>query len=817
MATEPRELTPEQLRRTCDPSIFPFKSTADIPPLEGVIGQDRALGAVRFGIHIKSQGYHMYALGPVGTGKRTIIRKFLVKDAANKPVPDDWLYVNNFEDEDKPHALRLPAGKGREFRDDMDHLVEDLKSDVPRAFEGKEYEQEREKIEEEFQNKSKRLFEKLNEKAQERDFGLVQTPQGLMIVPVKKGELLTPDELEKLSEKEQQRIEHGREELQEEMRETMRLVQELQKEGKKRARELDRRVVGFAVDHLIDDFKEKYAEHEGIGRYLEEARAFLLKNVHTFRQIKQMEEAPKQQRLAMAMMSGGRQPSFDEYRVNLIVDNSEAKGAPVCMESNPTGPNLIGRIEHMGQFGALVTNFRMIKGGALHVCNGGYLMLDVFDVLTKPLAWHVLKRALKNREIEIESMGEAYGLITTRTLQPEPIPLDIKVILIGDPFIYYLLYNHDPDFQELFKVKADFETRIDWDDETAEQYAHFIGSVCREEGLKHFAPSGVSKVVEYGSRLTSHRRKVATKFGEVVDLVRQASYWAGTNGNEFVQGEDVKKAIDEQIYRSNRIEERLREMIEEGTIFIDTEGEVVGQVNGLAVLPIGDYAFGKPSRVTARTHMGSNGVVNIDREAKLGGRIHNKGTMILSGYLGGKYALNVPLTLSASITFEQLYEGVEGDSASSTELYALLSSLSELPIRQELAVTGSVNQRGEVQAIGGVNEKIESFFEVCRAKGLTGSQGVMIPAANCTHLMLREHVVAAVAEGKFHIYPVATIDEGITLLTGTEAGERQDDGSYPEGTINSLVQGRIRELAEKAKAFGKEEGEEENEEEEALA
>ncbi|MEJ2033074.1 MAG: ATP-binding protein [Deltaproteobacteria bacterium] len=748
MATEPRELTPEQLRRTCDPSIFPFKSTADIPPLEGVIGQDRALGAVRFGIHIKSQGYHMYALGPVGTGKRTIIRKFLVKDAANKPVPDDWLYVNNFEDEDKPHALRLPAGKGREFRDDMDHLVEDLKSDVPRAFEGKEYEQEREKIEEEFQNKSKRLFEKLNEKAQERDFGLVQTPQGLMIVPVKKGELLTPDELEKLSEKEQQRIEHGREELQEEMRETMRLVQELQKEGKKRARELDRRVVGFAVDHLIDDFKEKYAEHEGIGRYLEEARAFLLKNVHTFRQIKQMEEAPKQQRLAMAMMSGGRQPSFDEYRVNLIVDNSEAKGAPVCMESNPTGPNLIGRIEHMGQFGALVTNFRMIKGGALHVCNGGYLMLDVFDVLTKPLAWHVLKRALKNREIEIESMGEAYGLITTRTLQPEPIPLDIKVILIGDPFIYYLLYNHDPDFQELFKVKADFETRIDWDDETAEQYAHFIGSVCREEGLKHFAPSGVSKVVEYGSRLTSHRRKVATKFGEVVD---------------------------------------------------------------------GDYAFGKPSRVTARTHMGSNGVVNIDREAKLGGRIHNKGTMILSGYLGGKYALNVPLTLSASITFEQLYEGVEGDSASSTELYALLSSLSELPIRQELAVTGSVNQRGEVQAIGGVNEKIEGFFEVCRAKGLTGSQGVMIPAANCTHLMLREHVVAAVAEGKFHIYPVATIDEGITLLTGTEAGERQDDGSYPEGTINSLVQGRIRELAEKAKAFGKEEGEEENEEEEALA
>ncbi|MDA8165775.1 MAG: ATP-binding protein, partial [Desulfobacteraceae bacterium] len=731
--------------------------------------------------------------------------------------PDDWLYVNNFEDEDKPRALRLPAGKGREFRDDMDHLVEDLKSDVPRGFESKEYEREREKIEEEFQDKAKQLFEKLNERAQERGFGLVQTPHGLMIVPIKDGELLSPDELEKMGEKEQQRVERGRDELQEEMRETMRMVQDLQGEGKKRARELDQRVVGFAVDHLINDLKEKYAPYDGVGRFLDEARAFLLKNVHAFRQIKQMEEAPQQQKMAIAMMGGGRQPTFDEYRVNLVVDNSDCTGAPVDMEGNPTGPNLIGRIEHMGQFGTLVTNFGMIKGGALHRCNGGYLMLDVYEVLTKPLSWHVLKRALKNREITIEGMGEAYGLITTRTLQPEPIPLDIKVILTGDPYIYYLLYSYDPDFQELFKVKADFETSIDWSETTAEQYAQFIGNVCREEKLKHFSPSGVAKVVEYGSRLASNRKKIATKFGEVVDLVRQASYWAGTNGNKHVQAGDVKKAIDEQIYRSNRIEERLREMIEEGTILIDTEGSEVGQVNGLAVLQLGDYAFGKPSRVTARTHMGSNGVVNIDREAKLGGPIHNKGTMILSGYLGGKYAQEVPLTLTASITFEQLYEGVEGDSASSTELYALLSSLSRLPVRQELAITGSVNQHGEVQAIGGVNEKIEGYFEVCRAKGLTGRQGVMIPAANCLHLMLREPVVEAVAAGRFHIYPIETIDQGIGLLTGTEAGERQEDGTYPESTVNWLVQNRIRDLAEKAKAFGKEEAGEEKEEEEEYA
>jgi lon-related putative ATP-dependent protease len=817
MAREARKLTAEQLRRICDPAIFTFKSTEELPPLDSVIGQERALNAVNFGINIKSKGYHMYALGPTGTGKRTIIQKFLKKDAATKPVPDDWLYVNNFEDEDKPRAVRLPAGKGREFRDDMDRLVEDLRTDVPRAFEGEEYEREREKIEEEFQNKSKELFEQLNAKAQEHNYGLVQTPQGLIIVPVVNDEFLTPAEMAKMDEEQRQQLEEGREKLQNEMRDTMRQVQDLQKEGKERARELDRRIVGFAVDHLIDDLQEKYAHFEGVTRFLNEARSYLLKNVHAFKQIKQMEEAPQQQKMAMAMFPGGRQQSFDEYRVNLIVDHSDTAGAPMAMESNPTGPNLIGRIEHQGQFGALVTNFRMIKEGALHCCNGGYLMLDAFDVLTKPGSWYVLKRALKNREINIESMGEAFGLITTRTLQPEPIPLDIKVILIGDPYIYYLLYHYDSEFQELFKVKADFETRIDWQPESAQKYAYFIGTICREENLRHFDPTGVAKVVEHGSRLASHNKKIATKFGDVVDLIRQASYWAGYNGNGHVTASDVRKAIDEQIYRANRLEEAVREMIEEGTILIDTEGEVVGQVNGLSVLPLGDYAFGKPSRVTARTHMGSSGLVNIDRETKLGGPIHNKGTMILAGYLGGRYALEVPMTLSASIAFEQLYEGVEGDSASSTELYALLSSLSGYPISQELAVTGSVNQLGEVQAIGGVNEKIEGFFEVCRLKGLTGYQGVMIPESNMKHLMLREHVVEAVSQGKFHIFPIATIDQGIALLTGIEAGERQPDGTYPEDTINRAVQNRIRELAEKAKAFGKEEKEEKKMEEEAVA
>jgi len=443
----------------------------------------------------------------------------------------------------------------------------------------------------------------------------------------------------------------------------------------------------------------------------------------------------------------------------------------------------------------------MIKSGALHRANGGYLIVNAVDVLTKPMAWEGLKRALKDREVRIESMYESLGAISTRSLDPEPIPLDLKVIVIGDPMVYYLLYNMDQDFRELFKVKVDFSVQMDWTDEALQQYARFIGTVCKQEDLHNFAPSGVAKVVEESSRMVENQKKLATKFGNVVDLIRQASYWAGKNGHERVVGEDVRQAIEEKIYRSNQLEERLQEMIDEGTILIDTDGEVVGQVNGLSILPLGDYAFGKPSRISARVHAGRAGVVNIDREIELGGRIHNKGVLILTGYMGGKYAQDQPLTFSASITFEQLYEEMEGDSASSAELYALLSSLSELPIHQDFAVTGSVNQRGQVQAIGGVNEKIEGFFDVCKLKGLTGDQGVLIPQSNVIHLMLRDEVVDAVRDGKFHIYPVSTIDEGIEILTGVEAGERDGKGNYPEGTVNDAVQARLKELAEKVKAF----------------
>ncbi len=792
----------DDLRHKCDPSCFDFESTADLDSLEEVIGQKRAVKAVDFGINIESPGYHMYALGPPGTGKSTTIRKFLERKSADQPVPDDWLYVNNFEDRDKPKALRLPAGMGCKFEEDMESLVANLETEIPNAFESEDYEKEQEKIERKFQERRQKHFEELEQKARKQGFRLLQTPRGIILAPVIDGEVISSNEqFNQLDPEKRDEIESRQAELQEEMRDTLREIQDLQQEAKEEIRELDQQVVGYAVEHIIDKLKEKYSEHENVVEFLEAVREDILKNVDAFKKAQQMEQA--QQAIPFLQGQQRGQPNFDTYRANLIVDNCETEGAPLILESNPTHANLLGRIEHQARMGALVTNFQMIKAGALHRANGGYLMVEAREILTKPLAWEGLKRALKDNEIKIESLYQALGAISTRTLEPEPIPLDIKVVVTGNPMIYYLLYNLDEDFRELFKVKADFGLQMDWTDEALQQYAQFIGTIVDEEELTHFSPSGTARLIEESARLVSDKEKLATKFGDIVDLIREASYWANQNGNDLVQAEDVKKAIDEQIYRANRLEERIQELIEDEVILIDTEGEITGQVNGISILPLGDYSFGKPSRITARTHVGKSGVVNIDRETELGGRIHNKGVMILSGYLGGKFAQDYPLAFSASITFEQLYEEVEGDSASSAELYALLSSLSGYPLRQELAVTGSVNQRGQVQAIGGVNHKIEGFFDVCKMKGLTGEQGVIIPQANVKHLMLREDVIEAVEAGEFHIYAVSTIGEGIEILTGVPVGERQDDGSYPEETVFHAVQARLKELAEKVQAFGK--------------
>ena len=698
MSSQAAKLSVEQLRHRFDPEKFDFKSTEELPAFEGIIGQERALRAISFGINIKSQGYHMYALGPVGTGKKTIIRKYLETHAETKPVPDDWLYVNNFNDSDTPKALRLPAGMGQKFRGHLDQLGEELKTEVPKAFESSEYQKERQDSKHLFNERSQELFAKLEEKVKKAGFRLLQGPDGIGIVAVVEGEALTAEKMEELDESTLQEIQKREKELEEEIHNTMRQAQELHKEAKQKMLEIDRKAVAFAIDHFLDELKETYREYEDIVAFLVEVRSFLLKHVNSFKQLKKMAEASPEQQQFLAMLQE-QQVTFDEYRANLIVDNSTTKGAPVVYEKNPTAANLLGRVEYAGRFGALVTNFRMIKNGALHKANGGYLVLDAFELLTKPLAWETLKRALKNGEVVIESLEKTLGFMTTRTLEPEPIPLDIKVIIVGNPLLYYLLYSLDQDFPELFKVKADFDFRTPWTEESGKLYAHFIGNICREEGLKHFSPDGVSSVIEYSARLAAHQKKLITVFGDVVDIIRQASFWAEQADKNLVTACEVKRAIEEKIFRSNRIEKIIQEMIEEETILIDTTGTVVGQVNGISVLPLGDYSFGKPSRITARTYVGSKGILNIDRETELGGPIHNKGSMILAGYLGGRYAEDIPLALSASITFEQLYEGVEGDSASSSELYALLSSLSGFPIRQDLAVTGSVNQRGGDQTL----------------------------------------------------------------------------------------------------------------------
>ncbi len=797
MTAKNYEVPVEKLYRVCDPDQFDFQTTEDLPPLKEIIGQPRATQAIDFGVSISSPGFNIYVLGPTGTGRMTTVETFLKKKAAQEKVPNDWCYVYNFSEPHKPRAISLPAGMGSELRRDMDELIEDLRAEIPRAFESEEYVAEKERISQKFQREKRAELERLDLRAKERGFVLMKTPAGLMVAPLIEGEVISQEQYEKLPEEKKRELERGRRELQEELGETMRRIRRLDKKQKEAVRELERKVAATACKEHIEELKEKYRHFQEVVDYLSEVEKDIVENVESFKG----EGGEAREVEIMGLKIVFQETPFIRYRVNVIVDNSETKGAPVIVESNPTYHNLVGRIEHRAQFGALVTNFTMIKAGALHRANGGYLVLEAKDVLMKPFAWEALKRCLRDGRIKTEEMGAEFRLISTVTLEPEPIPLDVKVVLIGSPLLYYLLYNLDEDFQKLFKVMADFAVQMDRTPENERQYALFIKSRCEEEGLKHFDRTAVAKVVEYSSRLVEDQEKLSTRFGTICDLIREANYWATRNGHQYVTAEDVRQAIEERVYRSNRVEERIRELIEDGTILIDTEGEVVGQVNGISLVTLGDYTFGKPTRITARTFMGQKGVVNIEREAEMSGRIHSKGVMILAGYLGGKYAQDVPLTLSASIGFEQLYEEVEGDSAASTELYALLSSLSGYPLKQGIAVTGSVNQHGEVQAVGGVTQKIEGFFDVCKIKGLTGEQGVIIPAKNVKNLMLREDVVEAVREGKFHIYAVETVDEGIEILTGVEAGERREDGTYPEGTVNWAVQKRLLELAEKWREF----------------
>ena len=669
------------------------------------------------------------------------------------------------------------------------------RQEIPKAFESDEYTSRVEAINEELSRERENLLTRLSEEAKQAGFLLQPSPMGLLIVPVVGGQPLSDQAFLSLPEAAREEIRRRRSELEEKVKATMKEVRKLERTAREKVRQLDAEVALFVVGGLLEDLLEKYQGFPEVEAYLKDVREDITRNVDQFR-------TPQQPQQAMPFPAPWMQElPFRKYQVNVVVDNSDRQGAPVVIELNPTYNNLFGRMEKETQFGVLHTDFTLIKAGSLHQANGGYLVLPVEEVLRNLFAWDGLKRALRNREIAIEEMGERLGFMATKSMRPEPIPLDVKVVLIGTPLLYHLLYAVDEDFNELFKVKAHFDTRMARTDENLQDYIAFMCTLCTKEGLRHLDREAVAKMVEHGSRLAEDQEKLSTRFADLADVLREANYRAVKEGSPHITGKHVREAIEARIYRSNLIEEHIREMIARGTLLIDTEGAVVGQVNGLSVIDLGDYAFGKPSRITASVALGRAGVVDIEREVKLGGPIHSKGVMILSGYLSQKYAQDKPLTLSARLVFEQSYEGVEGDSASSTELYALLSALSGLPIKQGIAVTGSVNQHGEIQAIGGVNQKIEGFFDVCRVKGLTGEQGVMIPAANVQHLMLREDVVEAVRQGQFHIWAVRTVDEGIELLTGVPAGERGPDGRFPEGTVNYLVDERLREMARALQEF----------------
>lgn len=811
-----RELPAEECRWRCDPAQFSFETTASLPETVAPVGQPRATHALELGASIGSKGYNVYALGQAGTGRRSIVMETLRRHAQQMPQPNDWCYVHNFEEPRRPRAIELPPGTAHTFREDMEELVEDVDREVTRAFESDEYQQRREDVLSEYRQGRAEALQALEREVQEKGLAIGRGPTGLIIAPAAAdGEVLSPQEYQALPQEERERIEVRRREMQEKLEDELRRGQKLEKEARRMVADLDREVAEFAIGSLFDELKERYAQLEQIIEHIDHVRADIIDNVNLFR----MDHAQMQEQMQMLGPAASRMPlpgmagpsegvppgPYSRYAVNVLITHADGDGAPVVFETKPTIENLTGDIEHLSYMGALLTDFTMIKDGALHRANGGYLVLEALTLLTRPFAWEALKRALKEAEIRPESVREQLRIVSTVSLEPEPIPLNVKVVLIGTPMLYYLLHSADEEFQKLFKIKADFDLQMDRDEQAVQSYAHFVAAICHQESLPHFAPEAVALVAEQGVRISGDREKLTVRFMEIADLVREAAYWCRSVGEEVVRAEHVRRAVDDAIWRSNRIEERMQEMIEQGTVMVDVAGERVGQANGLSVLSLGDYAFGKPTRITARSFLGKPGVIAIDREVEMAGPIHNKGTLILGGYLGERFAQRQPISATATIAFEQTYEGVEGDSASAVELYVLLSSLGRVPLRQGLAVTGSINQHGEVQAIGGVNEKIEGFFHTCRLVGLTGSQGVVIPQANIRHLMLRPQVLEAIEAGQFHIHAVSTIAEGVELLTAQPLGEPDEDGNWPEGSVGAAVQARLSEFAQRHKEFAESE------------
>ena len=790
-------LSPDRLYTRCDPASFDFSTTAQLEPIAEAVGQGAALEAVRFGVGIRREGYNLFILGPSGLGKHTLVRAFLESRAAREPVPGDWCYVNDFDHPHKPRALSLPAGRATGFQHGMEQLVEELKSAIPACFESDEYRTRLEDIDVAFKERQEKAFKELGSEAEKQGVALLQTPGGFAFGPIKDGEVITPDDYEKLPEKEKGRIEAVVATFQERLQKIIHQIPQWRRERRRKIKELNQEISQVTVGQLLDSLREQYVEEQPVLAYLDAVKKDVIEHLDEFRRSEEPNPNP--------LSGGGGEEFFKRYQVNVLVDRKEAEGAPVVYEDHPMYGNLVGRVEHLSQWGALVTDFTLVKAGALHRANGGYLLLDAYRLLVQPFAWDSLKRVLRSREIRIESVGQMLGLVSTVSLEPEPIPLDVKVVLFGERQLYYLLCEYDPDFAELFKVAADFEDEIDRNAETHGLYARLVATLAQREGLLPFDRGAVARVIEHAARSADDAEKLSTHMRGLADLLREADFWGREAKGEAVTAADVRQAIDSRIRRADRLRKKINEEILRGTLMIDTDGERVGQVNGLVVIDLGNFAFGHPARISATTRVGEGELIDIEREVELSGPIHSKGVLILSSFLAQRYAREHPLSLAASLTFEQSYSEVEGDSASVGELCALLSSLAGVPVKQSLAVTGSVNQHGEVQPIGGVNEKIEGFFDICRERGLTGGQGVLIPRANVKHLMLREDVVEAARQGKFHVYAVDTVDQAVELLTGTPVGELDASGHAPEGSINALVMNRLEEFSKARHAHGEKE------------
>ena len=800
VAARPQPLEASELRHVVNASKLGFKTTDELHPITGLIGQERALKAIQFGTNIKSHDYNIFVLGPPASGKTTAVRSHLGPKAGEAAPPDDWAYVYNFETPNRPRALRLPPGRAPLLAKGMIAALGELRSVLPALFEGEDYQVRRRAIDEEFRSGHEQAFEQLSAKAQSQNIALLRTPTGFTMAPMHEGKVVKPEVFNALPEGMRKDVESKIEALQRELESILERMPKADKKRRAALSELNEEVARAAVHEALDDLTASVRDVPAATSFLAAAGLDLVRNVALFLSTGEEESAIVKQPVDTA-----QDVRFRRYLVNVVVSSGEGTttGAPVVEEINPTYGNLIGRVEHIAQMGMLVTDFLLVKPGALHKANGGFLLLDARKVLLSPFAWEALKRAIKGREIRIEQPIEASGLISTQSLDPEPIPLDVRVVLFGDRELYYLLSAHDPDFARLFKVQADFDDTIARSSENDNAYARLIASIVKEHGLKPFDAAGVARVIDEGARLADDREKLTIEIGRIADIVREADYWSGQAKRKITTRQDVARAIDEQMQRADRLRDRAQESIARGLVLLDVEGSKVGQINGLSVLQLGAFAFGRPSRITARVRLGAGRVTDIEREVNLGGPLHSKGVMILWGFMAGRYALDVPLALAATLVFEQSYGGVDGDSASSAELYALLSALSDLPLKQSLAVTGSVNQRGEVQAIGGVNEKIEGFFDVCRARGLNEQQGVLIPKSNVQHLMLREDIVEAVKHGQFAVYPVSTIDEGMEILTGVKAGERSGEGRFTAGTVNRLVEDKLRAFAERGRSFSK--------------